>query len=272
MAKSGRSSQMTLFDCIKEKRPGTAEQSFTKKGKFGIKLGASSTEIHLELDSAVNNEISTAILSRSADPSTPESESHLEPSANSSNDCIPAVAVSLPSCKSTPQIRLPDRLDDIASAITFSPVQMSTYRCRISSYPLFKKSQILQCIVVPNSSMARVFCQARCWFLLSLSFVLALEVLRVADLRKPSLPLVSRTGNMQLVNMAFSHAMPTATRTSKLWSLGTSTNSIWNKEPWFQSNWVVLGQIWLKPWSALHQNCFWDFASGQQAGHCTTRS
>ena len=64
MAKSGRSSQMTLFDCIKEKRPGTAEQSSTKKGKFGIKLGASSTEIHLELDSAVNNETSTAILSR----------------------------------------------------------------------------------------------------------------------------------------------------------------------------------------------------------------
>lgn len=47
---------MTLFDCIKQKRPGTAEQSSTKKVKFGIDLGASSTEIRLQLASAVNNE------------------------------------------------------------------------------------------------------------------------------------------------------------------------------------------------------------------------
>lgn len=122
MAKSGRSCQMTLFDCIKQKRPGTTEQFSTKKVKFGIDLGTSSTEIRLELASAVNNETSTAILSLPADPSTPESEIHLESSASSSNECIP---ISLPSGTPTPQaqIRLPDRLDDIAPAITFSPVQ-----------------------------------------------------------------------------------------------------------------------------------------------------
>ena len=230
MTKSSRSCQMTLFGCIRQRSPGTNnnEQSTSKTGKFAINLEASSADELPETIQVDNNKESTTVLCPPKGPLTSESNSKLirqELLLDSSKNCTLATALSSPSWHGiqAPKIRLSDRVDDIAPTITFPPLQPTDVIFPVTFFSKKPRSfNVSWYLTHPwleySVKQDAAFCYPYRLF--------DSEGAPSSRPEKTFTTIGFKDWNMQLGNKAFLHAMPTATRTNKLCSPGTSTNLI----------------------------------------------